>query len=96
MPCRVTTDQLLSWIMRERIRTSDPSVPNHRFGKELSFCYLESCSNHEWRVTKAPVVKRGLRSESHQLHGDEDQQGSRCADGADCARGSTGTERAKR
>src|SRR6185295_7896353 len=32
----------------ERIRTSDLSVPNHRFGKELSFCLFESCSHHEF------------------------------------------------
>src|SRR5262249_24604871 len=32
----------------ERIRTSDLSVPNHRFGKKLSFCHFESCSHHEF------------------------------------------------
>ena len=30
----------------ERIRTSDLSVPNHRFGKKLSFCHFKSCSHH--------------------------------------------------
>ena len=32
----------------ERIRTSDLSVPNHRFGKTLSFCHFTSCSHHEF------------------------------------------------
>ena len=38
------------WIIGrgERIRTSDLSVPNQRFGKKLSFCQFESCSHHEF------------------------------------------------
>jgi integrase len=35
-----------------------------------------------WRVTKTPLVEGRLWSESHQLYRDKDQQGSRCANGA--------------
>jgi hypothetical protein len=38
----------------ERIRTSDLSVPNHRFGKKLSFCHF--------RKLQPPRVYRVLRS----------------------------------
>jgi hypothetical protein len=31
-----------------RIRASELSVPNHRFGKKLSFCHFKSCSHHEF------------------------------------------------
>ena len=48
------------------------------------------------RVTKASLVECRLRSESDQLHRDEDEQGSSCANGADCARSFIGTEPAQR
>jgi len=42
----------------ERIRTSDLSVPNHRFGKKLSFCHFESCSHHEFiRVLRFLAIR---------------------------------------
>jgi hypothetical protein len=42
----------------ERIRTSDLSVPNHRFGRNLSFCDFESCSHHEFiRVLRFVAIR---------------------------------------